>query len=85
MTISLDQIIEIGPLRIAMLCERDVKVVHGDGVVFFVGRKTPVAVLIMQGAALNAFEPEGNPMTREHVDSLCPGVWRTLLDTHCSL
>ncbi|WP_390913761.1 hypothetical protein [Pseudosulfitobacter sp. SM2401] len=80
MTVSLDQMINVGPSRIAVLSDRAVKVIHSNGIVFFTGRKHPVAVLIRQGAALNAFGLEGNPMTREHVENLCPGAWRTVLD-----
>lgn len=80
MTVSLDQMIKVGPSQIAVLSDRTVKVIHCNGVVFFTGRKHPVAVLIKQGAALNAFALEGNPITREHVENLCPGAWRTVLD-----
>lgn len=80
MTVLLDQMLKIGQSRIAVLSDRAVKVIHSNGVVFVTGQKQPVAVLIKHGEALNAFELEGNPMTREHVEDLCPGAWRTMLD-----
>lgn len=80
MTVSLDQMIIVGPLRIALLSDSVIKVIHSNGVVFFTGRKHPVAVLIRQGAAMNAFGLEGNSLTREYVENLCPGSWRTVLD-----
>ncbi|MGJ5620087.1 hypothetical protein [Sulfitobacter sp. MF3-043] len=80
MTVSLDQIIKVGPLRIALLSDRAVKAIHCNGFVFFTGRKHPVAVLIRQGAALNAYELDGHPLTRAHVEKLCPGAWRCVRD-----
>ena len=80
MTVSLDQMIRVGPLRIALLSDRAAKGIHSNGVFFFTGRKHPVAVLIKQGAALNAFDLRGNPMTREQMENLCPGAWCTVLD-----
>ena len=80
MTVSLDQLINVGPSQIAVLSDRAIKVIHSNGIVLFTGRKHPVAVLIKQGAALNAFDLRGNPMTREQMENLCPGAWRAMLD-----
>ena len=80
MTVSLDQMITVGPLRIAVLSDSAVNVIHSNGVVFFTGRKQPVAILIKQGAVLGAFGLDGGSMTREHVENLCPGAWRTALE-----
>ena len=79
MTVTLDQIISVGAFQIAALTDCAVKVMHNDGVVFFTGRKQPVAILIKQDGALSAFGVDGNPMTREQVDELCPGAWQTAL------
>lgn len=80
MTVSLDQMITVGPLQIAVLTDCTINVIHRHGIVFFTAHKRPVAFLIKQGEALSAFDPEGNPMTREHVENLCSGAWRTTLE-----
>jgi len=80
MTVSLDQMIRVGPLRIALLSDRAVKGIHSNGVFFFTGRKHPVAILIKQGATLTVFGPNGDPMTREQVENLCPGAWSATLE-----
>lgn len=77
MTVSLDPMITVGPLQVTMLSDSTVTARHRNGMVFVSGQKRPVAVLIKQSAALAAFGPEGNPMTRENVELLCPGAWRT--------
>lgn len=80
MTVSLDQMITVGPLRVAILSDRTIQIIHTSGSIFGTGRKHPIAVLIRQGAALNAFGLDGNPLTREQVENLCPGAWHTVLD-----
>ena len=77
MTVFFDQMIAVGPLRIIALSECTIKVHHIEGTVFITGQKKPVAVLIARGMALTAFAPDGIPMTREHVEKLCPGAWLT--------
>ena len=80
MTVSLDQTIKIGPVRIAALSDCTMTANHRNGAVFVCGQKRPVAILIRQGAALIAFGPEGDPLTRKHVEKLCPGAWRAALE-----
>lgn len=79
MTVSLDRVITVGPLQIAVLSDRTITANHSKGAVFVSGQKRPVAVMIKQGAVLDVFGPEGSPMTREQVEVLCPGAWRKLL------
>lgn len=80
MTVSLDQVITVGRLKIAVLSDCTMTANHRNGAVFISGQKRPVAVLIKQGAALIAFEPEGDPMTRERLEKLCPDAWRTAME-----
>lgn len=80
MTVTLGRIIELGPLRIVALSDNTVAASHCKGSFFGTGQKGPVAVLIKQGKVLTAFGPEGMPMTRAQVETLCPGAWRTALE-----
>jgi hypothetical protein len=84
MTVTLDQIVSVGSLQIAALTDCAVNVIRSNGVVFFTGRKHPVAILIRQDGALSAFRPDGDPMTREQVDELCPNAWQTALSARGS-
>lgn len=70
----------MGPLRIVALSDSTVAASHCKGCIFCTGQKRPVAVLIKHGKALTAFGPEGMPMTRAQVETLCPGAWRTALE-----
>ena len=80
MTVRLDKGRQLGPLQIMALSECAVTAKHGRGMVLIAGQKRPVAILIKQGMVLTAFGPEGMPMTREHVETLCPGAWRSALE-----
>lgn len=76
MTVSLDQMITVGPLQIAVLSDCTISANHTNGAVFVSGHKQPVAILIRRGTAMIAFGPRGDPMTRKQVDILCPNAWR---------
>lgn len=80
MTVMLDKMKQLGPLHIMALSEHAVTAKLGKGMALVVGQKRPVAILIKQGKALTAFGPQGMPMTREQVETLCPGAWRTALE-----
>ena len=80
MSVSLDQMIKVGPWRIMVLSECRIIANQNNGAMFASGCKQPVAVLIRHGAALSVFGPQGNSMTRAQVETLYPGVWRRALD-----
>jgi hypothetical protein len=80
MTVSLEQIISVGPLQIAVISDCTITANHRNGAAIITGRKQPVAILIMQRKTLKAFGVNGNPMTRNHIEHLCPGAWRTALE-----
>ncbi len=80
MTVELDPMMAVGPLRIAILCDRKITVNYCKGTIFGVGQKRPVAVLIAQGMEMSASGPDGTPMTRSDIEQLCPGAWRTALE-----
>ncbi|WP_373028164.1 hypothetical protein [Sulfitobacter sp.] len=79
MTVVLDQTMTLGPLRISVLAECRVMTGHAKGAVFVSAQKRPVAFLIKQDAKLAAFGPEGRPMSRAEIESLCPGAWQSAL------
>jgi hypothetical protein len=81
MTVSLDNMIKLGPLRIMALSEREITANHSNGAIFAYGQKRPIAVLIRRGDALDVYGLQGDPMTREQVETICPGAWRAALDT----
>lgn len=80
MSVSLDQMISLGAVQIAVLCDCAVDAYHTDGATFVSGQKRPVAILIRQDMTLTAFSPQGDPMAREHVEHLCPGAWHRVLE-----
>jgi hypothetical protein len=80
MTVVLDKVVHIGPCQITALSECTVKATHFRATALVTGQKRPVAILIKQGMELTAFEPNGTPITREQVETLCPGAWRRALE-----
>jgi len=80
MTVALDQMVTVGPLRIMVICECKVAAHQSEGAIFASGHKRPVAILIRHGAALDAFGLEGDAMTPKQVETLCPGAYRTALE-----
>ncbi|MEP1329929.1 hypothetical protein [Pseudophaeobacter sp.] len=82
MTVSLDQIVTVGPLRIAVLSDCRVSTNHTKEVLLFAGQKKPVAVLIKHNTTLTAFGVDGTPMTRDQIEALCQGAWRAVSQAH---
>ena len=80
MTVALDQMMTVGPLRIMVISECKVTAYQGHGAVFLTGHKRPIAFLIRQGAALDAFGLDGEAMKPKQVETLCPGAYRTALE-----
>lgn len=80
MTVTLDQVITVGPLRIAVLSDCTITANHRNGAIFVSGQKIPIAVLIRQDSALTAFGADGMPMTRDQIDKLCPDAWVKALE-----
>ena len=80
MTVTLDQMIEIGSYRVMAISDCVVCANHRNGSVIVAGQKRPVAVLIRQDSALMAFGADGMPMTRDQIEKLCPGAWVKALE-----
>ena len=80
MTVALDQMVTVGPSRITVISECKLTANQSRGAVFICGQKRPIAILIKQGATLDAFGPDGNMMTHEQVENLCPGACRAALE-----
>lgn len=79
MTLSFDPPQQIGPIRVVALTRIRVAANHTKKALTVFGYKSPVAILIRQGAILEAFGPEGAPMSRDDIERLCPGAWDSLL------
>jgi len=80
MTVVLDKVVHIGRYQVTALSECTVQATHFRATALVTGQKRPVAILIKQGMELTAFEPNGTPITREQVETLCPGAWRRALE-----
>ena len=80
MTHSLDQILRIGPFKVAALTSTKITSNHTRDMVTIFGHKIPVAVLVWHGVNVQAFKPDGAPMLQEDIENLCPGAWRDVLD-----
>ncbi|AXI49153.1 hypothetical protein C1J03_23890 (plasmid) [Sulfitobacter sp. SK012] len=80
MTVVLDKVVQIGPRQITALSECTVIATNCRATALVAGQKRPVAILIKQGMELTAFEPDGTPITRKQVETLCPGAWRKALE-----
>ena len=76
MTIALDETVRIGPLKITALSETTVTIRKGTHSVLATGRKQPLAILICQSGTLKAYCPDGQPLSRSYVETLCPGAWQ---------
>lgn len=75
MTVSLEKIIKVGSYWVAMISERKITAEHTNEAVFVSGYKQPLVILLRHGTAMAAFAPEGLPVTREELETLCPGAW----------
>lgn len=80
MTLSLDQILQIGPFKVAALSRTKVTPHHSNSAATIFGHKTPVAVLVRHGDNVQAFKTDGAPMLQEDIEILCPGAWQDMLN-----
>jgi len=79
MTLSFDQMLRTGPFRVVALTNATVTASHTKKAVSVFGCKSPVAVLVRQGATLKAFRPDGAPMSKDDIEKLYPGAWDRVL------
>jgi len=79
MTLSLDQMLRIGPFGIVALANTTVTVNYTQKAATVFGHKSPVAILLRHGATLQAFSPDGAPMSKDDIEKLCPGTWHRVL------
>jgi len=70
----LDTPVICGDVAVAALSRVRISRTGGPGAAALVCDKVPVAILVRQGAWVRAMTPEGDAMTRQAVDAMCPGV-----------
>lgn len=64
-----------GRLRVAAIARRSVHCRSLGRMLAGTADKTPLVILIDDGATVRAADLSGAPVAREAVDRLCPGAW----------
>lgn len=74
MTVELETGLRVGGRTVAALVRRSVRS-HGGrrGLSAWIDKR-PVAILIVEGAGARAFDIQGNPLSLDEVERLCPGA-----------
>ena len=70
----LDTPVICGGVAVAALSRIRISRTGALGAAAFVCDKVPVAILVRQGELVRAMTPEGDAMTRQAIDALCPGA-----------
>jgi len=79
MTLRLDPPRAVGALRVAALCEYGAGAYIWAGATFFSGSKHPLAILVLRGRQLDAFDLEGSPLDLAELEKRCPDLRNDML------
>jgi hypothetical protein len=78
MTVRLDQIVELGALRVGVVSRSAVWSTRLGSSMLIGGGKEPVAILMLVHSSMIAFSPAGAVLSEAEVARLCPGAWAAL-------
>ena len=74
MTFAFDKPVIIGKTVLTVLCENRVTGHGSTQRTLITGSKMPVALLLQRDDQLTILNPDGDTMTLDEVETLCPGM-----------
>ncbi len=74
MTVTLENPVVMGETVVAALVRTSISQRQSERHVAVTGDRTPIALLVSRGERITALTPQGDPLTRMHIEDLCPGA-----------